>query len=68
MVAGLGIALGAALVVQIPLLGILPIRGVAFATALAVSTLLLLTLTAICGLYPSWLATRIQPAEALHYE
>ena len=22
----------------------------------------------LCGLYPSWLATRIQPAEALHYE
>jgi len=25
-------------------------------------------LTLLCGLYPSWLASRVQPAAALHYE
>jgi len=25
-------------------------------------------LTIVCGLYPSWMATKVQPAEALHYE
>ena len=25
-------------------------------------------LTLLCGLYPSWLAGRVQPAQALHYE
>ena len=26
------------------------------------------TLATVSGAYPAWLATRIQPAEALHYE
>jgi putative ABC transport system permease protein len=35
---------------------------------LVISCILLYGLVILCGLYPSWLATRIHPAEALHYE
>ena len=68
VVSGLGILLGTAVVAQVPILDFVPLDGDVFATALGLSAFLLLTLTAVCGLYPSWLATRIQPAEALHYE
>jgi ABC-type antimicrobial peptide transport system permease subunit len=36
--------------------------------SIALSVILIYALTFICGLYPGWLATRIRPAEALHYE
>jgi putative ABC transport system permease protein len=66
------------LVVQIPLL---PIdvheysllanmsteRGVFFAS-IVLSVAAIYGLTLLCGWYPSRLATRVQPAEALHYE
>jgi ABC-type antimicrobial peptide transport system permease subunit len=38
------------------------------APALAASAAIILALAAVCGLYPGWTATRIRPAEALHYE
>ena len=42
-------------------------RGVFFAS-IALSVAAIYGLTLLCGWYPSRLATRIQPAEALHYE
>jgi putative ABC transport system permease protein len=42
-------------------------RGV-FSASIALSVAAIYLLTLICGWYPSRLATRIQPAEALHYE
>ncbi|MCP4660453.1 MAG: FtsX-like permease family protein, partial [bacterium] len=39
-----------------------------YALAFALAAAMIYLLTVLCGLYPSWLATRIQPAEALHYE
>jgi putative ABC transport system permease protein len=61
-----------ALIVQAPLLP-LPqafsvISGTAFAASIVISVLTIYGLTMGCGLYPARLATRIQPAEALHYE
>ena len=35
---------------------------------LAAAALVLYLLVLLCGLYPSWLAARVRPAEALHHE
>jgi ABC-type lipoprotein release transport system permease subunit len=55
--------------VQFPLLDLIGfINAKVFAFGLFVSFLLIYSLTLLAGLYPSWLATKVQPAEALHYE
>ena len=35
---------------------------------LAAAALVLYLLVLLCGLYPSWLAARVKPAEALHHD
>jgi putative ABC transport system permease protein len=60
---------GTALVIQFPLLqlmGFVPPR--VYAASLVVSAACIYLLTIACAWYPSRMATRIQPAEALHYE
>lgn len=65
----LAVTAGSVIFLQIPLLGAnfgVPeyvfILGIVFATAT------LLGFVTLCGLYPAWLATRVQPATALQYE
>jgi putative ABC transport system permease protein len=60
---------GVLVVVQFPLLDVLGFatRQV-YAVSVVLSLALIYLLTIVCGLYPSRLATRVQPAEALHYE
>ena len=55
--------------VQFPLLDLLGFvsKGV-FALSLVVSAAAIYVLTVLCGFYPARLATRVQPAEALHYD
>ena len=61
---------GLALLVQLPLTGVLgeslnwPVFGAA--TALSMGVIYLLSL--LCALYPGWRASRLHPAAALHYE
>jgi putative ABC transport system permease protein len=60
------------LIAQLPLLP-LPedmrlISPVVFVSSIAISVVAMYLLTLACGWQPSRLATRIQPAEALHYE
>lgn len=65
----LGVLLGTALVAQIPILDLIGfISGKVFAGGLifAMATIYLLSL--LCALYPSAMAARVQPAEALRYE
>ncbi|MCY3735444.1 MAG: hypothetical protein OXG13_03525 [Gemmatimonadaceae bacterium] len=38
------------------------------AAAASVGALILYLGVMLCGLYPSWLAARVKPAEALHHE
>lgn len=61
---------GMALLLQLPLTGILGDalnwRVFAGATALSMGVIYLLSL--LCSLYPGWRASRLQPAAALHYE
>ncbi|HUU45678.1 MAG TPA: ABC transporter permease [Acidobacteriota bacterium] len=69
VVATIGVALGTLIVIQFPLLGIDPDISVAtYVIGLLLSMGIIYSLTAVCGLYPSWLASRIGPAAALHYE
>jgi putative ABC transport system permease protein len=61
-----------ALLAQLPLLP-LPsemqiVAGPVFLASLAFSVVAIYLVTLACGWYPSRLATRIEPAEALHYE
>jgi putative ABC transport system permease protein len=64
-----GLAIGSAIVIQLFVIGASSwIDKQVFAGSLAASIALIYLLTILCGLYPSLLATRIHPAEALHYE
>jgi putative ABC transport system permease protein len=65
----LAIAAGTALVLQVPLLGLLPAFSPLVVTAgILEASLVLYLFVSFCGLYPGWLATRIDPARALQYE
>lgn len=69
LIASLGMFLGVLLVMQFPLLGVIDFIGTkVYMTALAISILFIYLVALICGLYPSWLATKVQPTEALHAE
>jgi putative ABC transport system permease protein len=64
-----GLLLGSALAVQFPLLGVIGWVGKGvYAAAAALAALMIYGLTVVSALYPSWLATQVEPAEALHYE
>lgn len=65
----IAVAIGLLLYLQLPLLAINP--GTPLHVYLLALTLALLTLysfVTMCGLYPSWLATKVRPAEALQHE
>lgn len=69
VIALIALSIGTLVVVQLPLLGILDFVNLkVFMITLLISWGLIGTLTLICGLYPSNLAAKIPPAEALHYE
>jgi putative ABC transport system permease protein len=70
MVASFGILLGIVLAIQLPMLGLLS-GGITWQTApvgLLVATAIILALVFLSSLYPSWVASRSTPAEALRYE
>jgi putative ABC transport system permease protein len=68
----IALVVGVALLAQLPLLplpsdlDVIPAGVFTLSIATSVGAIYLLTL--LCGWYPSRLATRVQPAEALHYE
>jgi putative ABC transport system permease protein len=60
---------GAIVVLQLPVLGAFTtVTRSAFAIGFAGALAAIYALTVLCGLYPSWLASRLQPADALRYE
>lgn len=69
VVTTLALLVGTVIVLQIPLIDPFGIVNVSdFATAILVSAGLIYALTFLCGLYPSVLATRVQPVEALRHD
>jgi putative ABC transport system permease protein len=63
-----GLALGLLVAVQFPLLGVLGVAPGVYFLAMALAVVGLYLLAAVCALYPSQLAARIQPAVALREE
>ncbi len=69
LIVNLGSALAAIILVQLPVIGVLSfLSWKTMFVALGFSFVLIYLLSFMSGMYPVWLATRIQPAEALHYE
>lgn len=69
IVTTIGLLVGTLVVVQFPLLDFLGFASPeVYVASIFISLGLIYLLTTICGLYPSLLAMRIHPAEALHYE
>lgn len=65
----LALFVGVIVVWQLPLLGIFGVvPPPVFTTAFIVSLTAIYAITIACGLYPSWLASRLTPADALRYE
>ncbi|HMY73869.1 MAG TPA: ABC transporter permease, partial [Blastocatellia bacterium] len=65
IIATIGLIVGVAAVVQFPLLDVIGnINSRVFSLSVLISLAVIYALTVICGLYPSWMATKVQPAEA----
>lgn len=60
---------GSVLFLQLPMLGVLSFVGVGvFVSAIVASSLVIVPFVILCGLYPGWLATQVEPSRALQYE
>ncbi len=69
LLATIALILGSILVLQLPILGAFAVvTRPAFTLGFLGALAMIYTLTVLCGLYPSWLASRLQPADALRYE
>ena len=69
LMASVAVGAGVLVAVQVPLLEIVGgISGTAYVAGLVISAAAIYLLTMACGWYPSRLAARIQPADALRYE
>jgi putative ABC transport system permease protein len=69
MLTSLAVIVGLLLVSQLPILGLLTlITPGAYFGGIAASLAAIYGLTVLCAMYPGWLASRVQPAHALHYE
>lgn len=66
---GLAVAAGAVIFLQLPLFGAtFGVAGHVFLIGASLAAAVLVCFVTVCGLYPAWLATRVQPATALSYE
>lgn len=70
LLSSIAIALGLALLVQLPLTGVLGehLNWAVFAQAAGLSMAAIYLLSLLCALYPGWRASRLSPTEALHHE
>lgn len=69
LLATIALILGSIIVLQLPILGAFRlVTPSAFTIGFIGALATIYALTVLCGLYPSWLASRLQPADALRYE
>jgi putative ABC transport system permease protein len=69
LLATIAALIASVIVWQLPVLGAFSVVSPASFTAGFLGALATIyALTLLCGLYPSWLASRLQPADALRYE
>jgi putative ABC transport system permease protein len=69
LLATFALAIGSIVVLQLPIVGAFTyVTPSAFTTGFICALAAIYALTVLCGLYPSWLASRLQPADALRYE
>ena len=69
LLASIALILGSIIVLQLPILGAFSVvTPSAFTIGFIGALATIYALTILCGLYPSWLASRLQPADALRYE
>lgn len=62
-----GVSIGVLIVIQFPILKFIGfVSNSVYLIGIGVSLVAIYLLTLLCGMYPSWLATRVQPAAALH--
>jgi putative ABC transport system permease protein len=69
LLATIAVVVASIIVWQLPILGAFAVVSPsAFTTGFIGALATIYALTLLCGLYPSWLASRLQPADALRYE
>lgn len=69
LLATIAVLLATVIILQLPVLGAFTtVTPAAFTIGFAGALATIYALTVLCGLYPSWLASRLTPAEALRYE
>ena len=69
LLATIAMLVGTIIILQLPVLGIFSlVTKSAFTLGFLLALATIYALTVLCGLYPSWLASRLTPAEALRYE
>ncbi|UCF94981.1 MAG: ABC transporter permease, partial [Desulfobacterales bacterium] len=69
VVTTIGLLGGLALVAQVPLLQASDsVSGTSYFLGIIISAAIMYALAILCSLYPGFMATRIQPARALHHE
>ena len=69
LLATMAVIAGSIVILQLPILGAFKfVTRSAFTLGFAGAVATIYALTILCGLYPSWLASRLTPADALRYE
>jgi putative ABC transport system permease protein len=69
LLATVALVVGLIVVAQLPILGVFSlVTPSSFTAGIFAALATIYALTVLCGLYPSWLASRLQPADALRYE
>jgi putative ABC transport system permease protein len=69
LLATIAMLIGTIIILQLPVIGAFSlVTKSAFALGFAGALATIYALTILCGLYPSWMASRLTPAEALRYE